>query len=501
MNNGYRGKKLILNTVSSVVCQLVTVLCGFILPRLFLKYYGSEVNGLVSSISQFLGFIALMELGIGAVVQSALYKPLNMCENVGISKIIKSAKQFFNKVASVFLIYLAILIIVYPQFNNNFSWIYTSLLIVILAISSITQYFFGITYQLLLMADQRAYIPNIITIISLVLNTIFSVVLIENGASIHVVKLTTTIVLLLRPVLLNLYVKRNYNIDKNIEIKEEPIKQKWNGIAQHIASFVLNNTDIIVLTIFSNLVNVSIYSVYNLVVTGIKQAVMSVTTGIQALFGNMLANEEYDALKKRFLQFEWIMHTNVTLLFSCTAILIVPFISVYTKGIIDANYIKPLFGKLITLATAVYCLRLPYNIMALAAGHYKQTQASAIIEMFINLLISILLVSKFGLIGVAIGTLLAMTYRTIYLAHYLSYNIIEYDFGNFIKHIVIDLLGVCIITLLLKNIKLTSIDYFSWFILALKVFWIALLTEIIINIVFYRNYLVNIIETIRQKNF
>ena len=53
-----RKIRLVRNTFSSLAFQVVTVICGFILPRLILKYYGSETNGLVSSIQQFLQIIA-----------------------------------------------------------------------------------------------------------------------------------------------------------------------------------------------------------------------------------------------------------------------------------------------------------------------------------------------------------------------------------------------------------------------------------------------------------
>ena len=66
-----RGKKLALNTVTSLLLQIVSVLSGFILPRLILGAFGTNVNGLVNSISQFLGVITLLDLGVGAVVQSS----------------------------------------------------------------------------------------------------------------------------------------------------------------------------------------------------------------------------------------------------------------------------------------------------------------------------------------------------------------------------------------------------------------------------------------------
>lgn len=490
MKKNNRRKRLILNTTTSIVYQIVTIICGFILPKLFLTYYGSEVNGLIASITQFLGFIALMELGIGAVVQSALYKPLALDNNKEISKIIKSAKIFFNKIALIFVVYLFALILFFPKINDSFGWLYSAGLILAIAISSIAQYFFGMAYQLLLSANQKSYVSMTISILTLILNTILSAILISNGFSIHIVKLLAAIILLLRPIMLNIYIKKNYNLIKDIKYKEEPIKQKWNGIAQHIASFVLNNTDIIVLTIFANLVSVSIYSIYNLIVTGIKQVILATTAGIQSLFGNMLANNEYTALNKRFQQLEWVMHTVVTLLFSCTLVLITPFVNVYTKGIIDANYNQPLFGVLLTLATAAYCLRLPYNIIVLAAGHYKETQLSAIIEMSINILMSVMLVSKYGLVGVAIGTLVAMLYRTIYLANYIS-GIIEYKFGGFIKHMVVNIIILILTLMISSNFNMLGSDYLHWFIFAIKIFTIAAGVTMGINLVFYRKVMID----------
>ena len=156
------------------------------------------------------------------------------------------------------------------------------------------------------------------------------------------------------------------------------------------------------------------------------------------MLGNMLAKNETDELNRSFSHIEWFLHTLVTFVFSVTAALIVPFVRIYTTNVSDANYIVPAFAYLITIAQASYCLRLPYNIMVLAAGHYKQTQWSAIIEAAINIVVSVVLVFNFGLIGVAIGTLAAMAYRTVYLAWYLSRNIIYRNLRHFLKHILTD---------------------------------------------------------------
>lgn len=105
---------------------------------------------------------------------------------------------------------------------------------------------------------------------------------------------------------------------------------------------MLNDTDTVVLTALLTLSAVSIYSIYNLVVSGLKKLFESSTNGIEAALGEAWAKKEYGKCKRLFLSAEWFIHTLVTYVFTCTAILIVPFVKVYTKGINDAEYAQPL---------------------------------------------------------------------------------------------------------------------------------------------------------------
>ena len=486
-----RKKKLMLNSASSLIYQFISIICGFVLPRFFLSFYGSEVNGLVSSITQFLSFITLAECGVGAVVQSTLYKPLADNDMISVSKIVLSSERFFKRIAYILLVYVAILMVVYPCITiESFDYLFTLILIFVISISTFAQYYIGMTYKLLLNADQLGFIQYTIHTVALILNTVACIVLMNQGASVHIVKLTTSLIFIMQPILLSVIAKRRYKLDRKIKLTEEPIKQKWNGLAQHIATVVLGNTDTVVLTLFSTLENVSVYAVYHLVVNGVKQIVLSMTNGMQAMLGNMLAKNETEELNRSFDNIEWLLHTIVTFAFSVTAILIVPFVSIYTANITDANYIVPSFAYMITLAQASYCFRLPYNIMVLAAGHYKQTQWSAIIEAIINVALSVILVFNFGLIGVAIGTVVAMAYRTVYLANYLRKNIIYRKLRHFIKHLVVDVLSAVILFVLVMIFSsfyaLQPVNYFEWVILAIKVALTGVFALLIVNGVFYR---------------
>lgn len=495
-----RTRKLAWNTIASLLFQITSLICGFILPRLILHNYGSEVNGLVNSITQFLQVIVLLEFGIGAVIQSTLYKPLAENDEVLVSKIIASGNKFFTRIAQILLVYVIVLTIVYPNISNQkFGYLYTTALIIAMSISSFAQYYFGIIDRILLTADQKGYIQYIAQIITLIVNTILCVILIMLGSSIHVVKLVTSIIFLVRPLVLRIYVNRHYKIDRKIEYKHEPIQQKWNGVAQHVAYYVLEGTDNIILTIFSTLSDVSIYSIYNLIMLGVKNLFISMTSGIQAVMGEMWAKQELKELSSFFGKIEWAIHLAVTLIFGCTLMLIVPFVKVYTLGITDVNYNVPIFAVVLTWANAIHCLRLPYKVLILAGGHYKQTQHNYIIAASLNLSISIILVMKWGLVGVAIGTLIAMSYQTIWMAYYDSKNLINWPFRNFLKQICVDTVTVLLGVVLTKGMEIGKISYSSWTILAIKTVCVWMSVVLIVNMIFYRNNVVNLLTRPRKK--
>lgn len=495
-----RAKKALYTSIFSTLHQVLLVACGIILPKFFLVAYGSEVNGLVSSITQFLGLISLAELGVGAVVQSSLYKPLAENNIEQVSRIFKSSQRFFNVVGCVLVVYVLLIAGLYPLFvKDEFDYFFIATLVLIISINVFAQYYVGINYRLVLGADQYGFISHGLSCITLVVNTVVCVVLIKTGQSVHIVKLCSSIIFLLQPLILLFIARKKYKIIKNIELTEEPIKQKWNGLAQHVASAVNSNTDIIVLTFFSSLKDVSIYSVYYMVVNGVRSIVSSLTNGLISMFGNMLAKGELEEANKTFSFVETLIHTVTVLLFTITGILIVPFVAVYTKDISDANYITYPFGILITVALASYCLRLPYNIIVMAAGHYKETQVSAIIEAVLNISISVVFVFSFGLVGVAIGTLVAMVYRTIYLAWYLSRNILNRNISIFIKHCFVDVLCISLMILATFFIGKEANTYLDWFVVALECGAICLACDLIINFIFYRNDMISIFRSVLSK--
>ena len=244
---------------------------------------------------------------------------------------------------------------------------------------------------------------------------------------------------------------------------------------------------------------VSVYSVYFMIINGIEKIIVTFSTGLEAAFGNMIAKKEDKLLQRNFGIFEFISFSTTTILFASTTVLIIPFIRIYTQNVIDVDYIRHTFAYLFILGHALYCIRMPYHCVVLAAGHYKQTRNGAFVEAIINVVISIIFTYMFGIIGVAIGSVSAMLFRTIQYMMYLSKHILRKSVGSLIKRI-----GVCVLNCILILLANSALNlhytgtYSNWILNAFIVTIVAATIALCTGIVFCSEDMANVVSALKN---
>lgn len=494
-----RSKKAMFNTVSALSYEVVAVICGLILPRLILSSFGSSYNGITSSITQFLNCVVLLRAGVGGVTSAALYKPLANKDNREISAIIRATEIFMRRVAIIFIFALFVFAAAYPLLvKDEFEWIFSFTLVLIIGISTFVQYYFGITYQMLLRADQCQYVISIIQIVTAILNTAIAAILIKTGCSIHIVKLGSAVVFSLNPLVTNIYCHKRYKIDKSVKPNQTAIKQRWDAFSQTVAYFIHNNTDVIVLTCFTSTKEVSVYTVYNYVIANLRNIIFSFVNGFGAAFGNMFAKNEKELIQKNLRLYELIVFGLTSIIYSVAGVMIVPFALVYTSGINDVNYSRPLFAVLVTIAGAFACFRLPYQTIVEAVGHFKQTKNGALMEAGMNIVISVIMVIKFGMVGVAVGTLVATVFRSFQYAHYVSKKLVPRNIFIFVGHVAVNAV-VAVITYLSSRFLFNSNveNWWQWIVLAVEVTLVCIVSSGVLHFVFYHNDMKNLLEKLK----
>ena len=424
MSNKKRGG-LKVNGIASLIQQLVAIACGLVIPKLILNAYGSAVNGLIATITQYISFASIFQGGLTSAVRVSFYKPLAADDSQQVSVVYKTARTYFARFSAFVVFYILIIGLILPSVTKvPFSRLDVFLLVAVIGLSSVFEYLFGMANQLLLFADQKAYVNTLLQAAATLLSAVVSGILITAGCSIILVKLAASAALLLRPLFLNLYVRRNMNIDSTVSSDKSVLSQSNAALVQSIAFYIHSSTDTIVISSLMNVTWVSVYAVHKYAVGSISALVSAVLANTEATFGKLFAERNGDLLK-RIERYDLISKWITTVFFGTTIVLINQFVTVYTKGVTDAEYLQPLFATLYILGEMIYCLGLPYHNIIMATGHIKQTQWISTVEAALNIVISVVLVNRFGIIGVAIGTLIAFLFNMLANFVYVQRNILK----------------------------------------------------------------------------
>ena len=467
------------NIIVSVLGRFVTAICGLVVSKLLIQTYGSEAYGATDSIAKFLAYIFVLDGGVSGVARAALYKPLAMNDERKINELMYKMQRFFRVLAIIFAVYVPVIACTFKQFSHLecMDWISTFMLVIVISISTFIEYL-AFSYIILVNAAQKTYIDQTITIVTTFINAVLVAVLVNCGSGLVLVKFITSLVIAARPVIMWLYAKRHYNLTRpsgepHGEPSTEPdlLDQKWVGLAQHIAYVLHKNTDVVVLTFFGDLKLVAVYAVYFMVISGIETLTLSFSSGMEARFGERLAKKEYDTLDKTFSRYESLISVVAGVLFSVTAVMIVPFVRIYTKEITDVDYIYPAFALLLTLASYLFCIRMPYHALVTASGSFRLTQIASYGEAALNIILSVVLVIKFGIVGVAIGTVAAVSFRFIYYVVFLSREVAQRKVGLFIVRMAGNILPFGIVLLLGYNVisRFDLTGYIGWGLAAITV--------------------------------
>ena len=109
-----RQERSIKNLFYGLLSFVITTIMSVVIPRLFLLSYGSEVNGLISSVKQIFAYFLLLEAGVGGAARQALYGPIAKKDKKEVSAILTATNNFYKKIALIYGSAVIVLAVIYP---------------------------------------------------------------------------------------------------------------------------------------------------------------------------------------------------------------------------------------------------------------------------------------------------------------------------------------------------------------------------------------------------
>ena len=240
------------NIAAGTISQLVIILLGLLLPRLFLVRFGSETNGFINSITQFFSYFTLFEAGVGTATLQALYGPAARDDRQRIADILAAASRFYHRTGICYLGAVCLLAVGYPLFVSakDISPVTMALVILLQGCGGAISYLFQGKYLILLRAQGKNYLISLVVTTVNVAVSGGRILLMLLGAPLVAVQACFFVVHVAQMLFYQWYLKKNYGW---LAMRAEPdyaaIAQKNSVLVHQFSTLVFNNTDVILLTV------------------------------------------------------------------------------------------------------------------------------------------------------------------------------------------------------------------------------------------------------------
>jgi len=419
---------MIKNFITDFFPQIIIMIIALFKSKIMLQYLGQETLGLYQLFAQVITYLALAEGGLASAAVYRLYKPIADKDNQKIAEIANATRNVFMIVSGIILVLGIGISFVVPFLieNNTFSYGYIISNFILYVISEVVVYL-TIYRRALFEANQEKYKINIIYQTSLILHSLLEIAILILGGNLTSLFIMFICLNTVTSMIILLYGKKTYSyLPKTKKADYSLVKDVKNLFIHKISALISNNVDVIIISKVLGLVNVVIYTTYNYIINSLKLVVDKLYGAALGGIGNVLATDK-DTGKKLFFEYN-------SLVFFFALVLGVPllyaidyFIDIWYSNEI---YTSMLLSILFVVNLVYYIIRTPLISFTTAAGLFKETNKCAILEVIINLSLSLILVNIIGIPGVLIGTIVSLV-----ISEYMIKPIIIYKkvFGEGVK--------------------------------------------------------------------
>jgi len=419
------GTKGIKNASYGFLAQFLTIGIGIIIPRLVLVNLGSEANGLLSSVGNVLSYMSLLEAGVGTATLQALYRPCATGDRDSANSIMAATDYFYRRTGKIYFIVVLVITVVYTfvvetELPRNVVFI----VVLLSGLTGVISYFFQGKFRIFLSAEGKNYInTNIVTTIHIA-TSIAKAILLYTGFGVVAVQISGFLFNLIQVFVYYVYMKCHYPwLSTSVKPNFDAISQRNAVLVHQISGLIFSNTDILLLTVFVGLKEVSVYSMYALIYGLVKNMATVLYDSYTYALG-----QSYNTNRKRFMRmfdaYEVLTMMITFSLYCICRVMMNPFLRLYTSGVHDIQYVDTYLPWLFAIFYLLHNGRTSSGTVINIAQRFEETKWRSILESVINVTVSVVCVIRFGIYGVLLGTIVALLYRTndmiIYASHILE---------------------------------------------------------------------------------
>ena len=405
---GRAAKNLKLTAIS----ELVLALLKFFSRRMFVVFLGKEYLGISGLFTDILSLLSLAELGVGVSITYSLYSPAAH----GDTETVKSLMALYRRVyRGVGLVVLAAGLALTPfldffvkEMPENIPHI--SLIYLLTVLNTGVSYFLSCKATLLFV-QQRKYMDALIRAAVALLATAAQVTALWLTRSYLWYLAIAVCATLAQNILISLETDRLNPYLREREVRPLP-REKREEIRRNVKAMLLHRlgaaavfgTDNILISKFVGVATTGLYSNYVMIRGFLNAVISSLFDAITPAMGNLNATEGEEERRTAFRRLDFFSAWLFGWMSICLFWLYDPFISLWLGG----GYLLPReVVFLITVNFYVSSMRVPVSNVKGVMGLFWDERYKSILEAIVNLVVSVILAQRGGIVGILAGTLIS----------------------------------------------------------------------------------------------
>lgn len=412
-----KTNKNIKNIVYTVLGQIIVLGLALIVPRFILSGYGSDANGLLSTIGQIVAYMALLEAGIGQAARNELYHFVrgNDLDRQKISSVMSVSRKAYRDVTKIYAFFVILLALVLPfVIKTDIDHVTVSLIILIEGTAGVISFFFVQNHTNLLIVDGKQYVNSNVDMLFKSLNYVIKIAMVLLGVNIVLMEIGYLAAVVIKILIYERYMRTHYDwVDYKSVDDQVKLKDRGPYVITEVAWTVFSSTDMIVISVFCSTKSSSVYAIYYLVFMTINRLADALFTSLKFNLGQAYhkSTESYGSTHDMFNS---VFFGLISALLIVAYYLCIPFVSLYTAGISDADYIDNALPMCFCLMLLLSWSRMVSEHLIGVAGFAKRLSTVSIVEVVANIALSVILVNGFGVRGVLYATVIALPLKAVY---------------------------------------------------------------------------------------
>lgn len=403
----------ILNFTFKIIPTLIQLFLNFFIIRIYLNSLGDDVYGFYQLCAQTISHLTFIEGSVGIAVSYAYFTVFANKDREKICGIFKGSINTLNKIALFIILFGIGFICVIPYLNRdtNINNSYSIMIFILLLIPILIDYFIVLPYKYIIEADQKGYKVSLYYDLSRIIYLALGIVIVFFTKNLAFALSVNCILSFIAAIQIKKKVKKEYPwLNKESNPNLCFIRDMIYILPNKISLVITDSTDILLITLFLNYTYVTQYSNYNYIALTITSMISILVYSTFSSLGNFLL-EEKDINRKRDLFYQ----LNGFLYFLAMIVSTTYFISVksFIENWLGDSYVLPTFTVgLFSVLLFVKISRWAVVLTSNAAGLYKETYKIYIIQSFLNIILSLILIHKYEINGLLISTIIATVWFT-----------------------------------------------------------------------------------------